>query len=386
MRMGGGIVADRPGVFLLQGSDTLVAMEPTEFVKEDHFQELVSRFPELLVGDQIDPEDPRRWILVNREQTISTGEVGGPSWAIDLVFLDQDGIPTLVEIKRKSDSRLRREVVGQMLDYAANCISYWSAESLKLSFETMCAATARSSNGLLSELLQDGQTEEQFWSRVTTNLEARKIRLLFVADEIPIEIRRVVEFLNSQMSQTEVLAVELRQFASGELRTIVPTVHGHSPTKPGRVASISRRWDEKTLFEKLSQTVGAKELAFAHEIYNWMRKDGKRLLNYGTGRENGSVYPVFKPAGVPINPVYLSTDGKVWIQFGSLKNKPVFGDLAARAILMQHFNEIPGVKLTEADLARYPSIPLSVISTDPQGPSKFLNALKWMEQQIGNAT
>ena len=28
--------------------------------------------------------------------------------------------PTLVEVKRSSDTRIRREVVGQMLDYAAN--------------------------------------------------------------------------------------------------------------------------------------------------------------------------------------------------------------------------------------------------------------------------
>jgi hypothetical protein len=29
-------------------------------------------------------------------------------------------VPTLLEVKRSSDTRIRREVVGQMLDYAAN--------------------------------------------------------------------------------------------------------------------------------------------------------------------------------------------------------------------------------------------------------------------------
>jgi hypothetical protein len=33
---------------------------------------------------------------------------------------DQNAVPTLVEVKRSSDTRIRREVVGQMLDYAAN--------------------------------------------------------------------------------------------------------------------------------------------------------------------------------------------------------------------------------------------------------------------------
>jgi hypothetical protein len=70
-------MAERSGVFLLQGEDSLVAMEPGQFASEDDFQRLLSRFPELLVGDQVDPQSPRRWILVKREQPISTGEIRG---------------------------------------------------------------------------------------------------------------------------------------------------------------------------------------------------------------------------------------------------------------------------------------------------------------------
>jgi hypothetical protein len=59
-------MAERSGVFLLQGEGSLVAMEPGQFASEDDFQRLLSRFPELLVGDQVDPQSPRRWILVKR--------------------------------------------------------------------------------------------------------------------------------------------------------------------------------------------------------------------------------------------------------------------------------------------------------------------------------
>jgi hypothetical protein len=75
-------MAERSGVFLLQGGDSLVAMEPGQFASEDDFQRLLSRFPELLVGDQVDPRSPRRWILVKREQPISTGEIGASVWSI----------------------------------------------------------------------------------------------------------------------------------------------------------------------------------------------------------------------------------------------------------------------------------------------------------------
>ena len=39
-------------------------------------------------------------------------------WSLDHLFVSRTGIPVLIEVKRASDTRLRREVVGQLLDYA----------------------------------------------------------------------------------------------------------------------------------------------------------------------------------------------------------------------------------------------------------------------------
>lgn len=378
-------MADRSGVFLLQDSNSLVAMQPGEFVSEDDFQKLLSRFPELLVGDQIDPQSPRRWILAKRELAISTGEAGASVWSIDHVFLDQDGIPTLVEIKRQSDSRIRREVVGQMLDYAANCITYWGVDTLQAGFEATCRESGQSSDAVLNEHLAGERTADQFWSSVQNNLNARNLRLLFVADKIPTELRKIVEFLNSQMNPTEVLAIELRQFVKDGLRTIVPTVYGQSEIAAAKRSGVGMRWDETTFFAKLEQNVGSRELAAAREIYDWMRKGGARSLVFGSGKESGSVYPVFRPQGVAINPVYLSSDGKIYVQFGSLNNKPAFGDLSARADLMRRFNEISGVNFSDRELTKYPSILLSRIVEDPQGMSKLRSTLDWMASKIENA-
>ena len=59
--------------------------------------------------------------------------------AVTLRFAET-GIPTLVEVKRSTDTRLRREVVGQMLDYAANAVVYWPVERLEAEFETTARA------------------------------------------------------------------------------------------------------------------------------------------------------------------------------------------------------------------------------------------------------
>ena len=44
-------------------------------------------------------------------------------------------MPTFIEVKRASDTRARREVVAQMLDYAANGSMFWTAEQLRSLFE-----------------------------------------------------------------------------------------------------------------------------------------------------------------------------------------------------------------------------------------------------------
>lgn len=215
------------GVFVLKDKDTLVPMEAADFASENDFQLLLAKFPELLSGDQIDPSSPRKWILVRREMAVPSEENGGGPWSLDHLFLDQDGVPTLVEVKRKADSRIRREVVGQMLDYAANCVVYWPVEGLQADLEATSAAQEKSSAEALSEVLGPEASEAEFWLKVKTNLEAGRIRLLFVADAIPPELRRIIEFLNKQMNPAEVLGVELRQFVGQRsLRSVAASQSG----------------------------------------------------------------------------------------------------------------------------------------------------------------
>lgn len=111
------------GIFLLQKDKSLIEMNVTEFITEDSFQELLENYPNLLAGDQIDEREPRKWLLVSREVSIPDSDKSGGRWSVDHLFLDQEGIPTLVEVKRASDTRIRREVVGQLLEYAANALN-----------------------------------------------------------------------------------------------------------------------------------------------------------------------------------------------------------------------------------------------------------------------
>jgi hypothetical protein len=125
-------------IYLLNGESKLIAMEESAYDSENLLQKLLADHPDLLAGEQINAEEPRRWLLVTREMAVPGERCGAARWSLDHLFLDQDAVPTLVEVKRSSDTRIRREVIGQMLDYAANAVAYWPVEEIKAKFESRC--------------------------------------------------------------------------------------------------------------------------------------------------------------------------------------------------------------------------------------------------------
>ena len=85
-----------------------------------------------------------------------------------------------------------------MLDYAANIVAHWPGAQLRQLFEDRPRADGASPDEEvirfleLPELPEDGAAHavDEFWERASSNLAARKLRLLFVADAIPPELQR----------------------------------------------------------------------------------------------------------------------------------------------------------------------------------------------------
>ncbi len=233
-------------IFLVEGERKLTQMTETAYVKEDDLQIMLANYPDLLPGDQINPDDPRRFLLVAREFGVPGNEDVTGRWSLDHLFLDQDGIPTFVECKRSSDTRSRREVVAQMLDYAANGISYWKIDDLRIAALGTAQRSSKTLEGEIQKLVgsEDPIRIDEFWEHVEQNLKSGKVRLLFVADIIPTELRRLVEFLNEQMVDAEVLAVEVKQFiGDNQQKVITPRLIGMTETAR-EVKRKTTTWDE----------------------------------------------------------------------------------------------------------------------------------------------
>jgi hypothetical protein len=195
------------GLFLRDG-DNLIALTEQPYDAEVVLQELLAKHPDLLPGEAMNAEDPRRFLLVKREAQVAGME-------LDHLFIDQDAVPTFVETKRGTNTQVRREVVAQMLDYAANAAGEWSADKLSGWLEERCLQQQQVAEEVLAEFDHGFDNSPEFWAQVEQNLRDGKVRLIFLADDIPSSLQRIVEFLNERMTPTEVLAVEVRQYLSG---------------------------------------------------------------------------------------------------------------------------------------------------------------------------
>jgi hypothetical protein len=348
------------GVFLRRG-ERLVPMRETGYESEAVLQELLGHHPEVLAGD--DPADgPATWLLVKREAHVALGDEELLRGMLDHLFLDADGVPTLVEVKRSSDTRIRREVVGQLLDYAANAAVRWSAETLRDWFEERCAQSGDDPEEVVRRTFPALGEYGDLWERVHTNLAADRLRIVFVADVIPSPLRRIVEFLNQQMVSTEVLAIEDKQYVDdlGEQQMIVPRVIGRTEVaRAAKGMTSAPRWDRDSLLRRLRERCGEREAEVARRLFAWADRRGDLTEYHGRGKRDGSW-----SAGSTepyLWPFVLYSYGRVEIQFQHIAKRPPFDALALRQELLARLNAIDGVEISPAAIDRRPSIPLDLL-------------------------
>lgn len=373
------------GLFLLDQSGDMTALTHADYDSEDLMQELLAQHHDLLGGDQMGGGIPRKWMFVAREAPVPDSEESTGRWSVDHLFLDQDAIPTFVEIKRASDTRVRREVVGQMLDYAANGLKYWPVETI----QRFLAVTGVDPDERLAETFGPGVDTADYWLKLKDNLSDGKIRLLFVADKIPSELLAVVEFLNSHMDHTEVLAVEIPQFVGeGGQRILAPRVLGQTQAAiQQRKAGIrtSRTWDEQSYFSAANAELSGEELELVRRYHDWIRERGWRVV-FGKGTVNGSFWGKFQVDGKDcVYPVTCYSSGTMEFGFASLSAP--FDDDSRRREFIRRMNSIPGADFSEdATTAgnKYPKRPVSILN-QAGAFEIFTNTLLWYQSEAEKA-
>jgi hypothetical protein len=266
-----------------------------------------------------------------------------------------------------------------MLDYASNAAAYWPSNEVRASFEAQYIGR----NGNPDDVLRSAFGEidvETFWESVANNLLAAQMRILFVANEIPRELQRIIEFLNEHMHSIEVLGVDVRRFrTASEDRAYVARVVGQTAAaqRSKQVGRSGREWNEESFFDDL-QARSPQTLAVARSIYKWMTVNLPRPV-WGHGTLDGSYMPLLDLHSETYRLITIWSNASVELQFKSLWQQPPFDSPELQAEARQRFNAIPGVNIP-MDKKR-PNIHFAVLAEDG-ATAQFLAVLDWMVEKL----
>lgn len=349
-------------MFMIDSANGLTELSQTDYASEDLFQQLLADHPALLASAS---GSSGRLLLVRREAPVPEAEDGPARWSLDHLFLDRDGVPVLVEVKRATDTRARREVVAQMLDYAANGVAYWPVDQIVEAF----GATVRKAGGepdqRLAEFLDDKEPDA-FWRQVDANLRSGRVRMVFVADRIHKELRRIIEFLNEQMRPAEVLAIEVAHFtAAGGVRLLAPKLIGATERAASAKAVTPAKppIDEAGWLETLRELKGDAAAENAAKLLAWFQTQG--FITGVTDSQDAMYARLTRLDGKPTWPFFIRrSSAKVETALQYLKDNPAFAAEEIRLQLLAQLKALPAVNITTTKSTGWPGVPLVDLSRD----------------------
>ena len=210
-------------LLLTSGTKDVVPLKPFtqqgggQALSEADIQALVHAYPACLHIAEIDA-------MFSAPVPICT-ELNTPAGAIDNFMVTPSGLPVLVECKLWRNPEGRREVVGQILDYAKE-LSRWSSSDLQ---REVSRRLKRDGNPLLEMVRTfDPEVDEmQFNDALTANLRRGRFLLLIVGDGIGEGVEAIAEYFQVHSGlrfSLELVELPIYVMPDGVTRLVAPRV------------------------------------------------------------------------------------------------------------------------------------------------------------------
>lgn len=191
------------GMLLRRDSESWHAPAISGFSNEARLEHILASHPSLIPGVSGDAR-------IRRQFPTGAGQA-------DLVVVDEDGAVTVVECKLAANPQVRREVVGQVLDYAAQL---W-----RMPLDDFLSRWQKGQHPPLSEGLEPGAGA--LLDGVAESLASGRFNLVLAVDQINDELRAMVEYLNEvTLASTGVMALQLAYFTDHDVEYLLPSVFG----------------------------------------------------------------------------------------------------------------------------------------------------------------
>jgi hypothetical protein len=269
---------------------------------ETDLQALLAKTPGLIPVDEIGA-DIEPFVFAIREYGLPG------SGSSDLVLFNPNGEVGIVECKLRANEQIKREVVGQILEYAAHL---WRAP-----YDDVDATVRQRGGGSLSEELAKVCPPDwdsgAFRGGVEAALETGKFHLIIAVDEINPELKRIVDFLNeSGATAFSFHALELEKYRHGEMEMLVPHLYGKVPAR--KQSEQRRLWTEAGFMEQASSRLAAGELALVKDLYDWAREEADAVF-LGRGSQTASFTFHFREGQRAISVFSMYADGRMTVNY-----------------------------------------------------------------------
>ena len=341
-------------LFIVESGETRI-LDDQGFDNEKLLQDVLEKFPEFIALDDLGVVDP--FIVIGRE-------VETPAGYIDVLCIDGDGVLTVIETKLARNSQIRREVIGQVLEYVGQ-LSKWTAHDVLQAankyFKSVSDQESLKYNylfELISGSDKNGELElEQMFELISSNLRKGRIKVVIASDIIPDTLKDTVAFINS-FSNFDIYVLQIQSYVKDELQIFAPVIYGYASKAKTGVSTDRIHWDEERFFKHLES--GDDDLKNTIKgLYQFcLEQDAE--IKWGAGRIAGSFSMLAERNGLKatvFSAYYSENSSYVSVNFGTLKRLYSSDELNSFRL---ELNRLPGVDFPENAVTdgRYPTITL----------------------------
>ena len=350
-------------------------------VSEADIQALVHAHPGALPIAEIDPMFVGA-VPICRELNTSAGP-------IDNFLVTPTGLPVLVECKLWRNPEGRREVVGQILDYAKE-LSRWSSSDLQR--EVSIRLKQRDGNPLLERVRASYPEvdEIEFNDALTLNLRRGRFLLLIVGDGIRAGVEAIAEYLQAHAGlhfSLGLVEMPIYLLPDGS-RLVVPRVLAKTATIARNVISVPEGYAVEDMEDHTTRAVAENPLneerqRFWNEFLPYVDLDDPEQTIPKASRMGYLSFMLPAPSGSSWLTVYRDrTRNRVGVFLSSSRNSA--GEYAAQSIASDWSTiqeELgPGAELVQADGRPRIGEELQVSSLDD--PAERQRAFLWLAERV----
>jgi hypothetical protein len=271
---------------LLRHSEDDAWCQPSgrDYEDEAHLQQLLADHPSLIPGVGLHAKACREFQL----------EVG-PS---DIVVVDSSGRITLVECKLAKNPEVRREIVGQLFDYAGRL---W-----KMTVEDFDRRWIAKTGASVFE--GEGYSSPEFLESFAENLSGGTFTLVLAVDAINPSLRRMVEYVNKTTGpETAVIAVEYTRYSEGKFEVLIPKTYGQDSAddKKSQLGELRQKWKMTDVAAHLSANQPDAFEPFTY-LSNALLDMGMEFKS-GHGVMPSGIFTCVAENGVELKPLHVAT-------------------------------------------------------------------------------